>query len=177
MESYIVRIYRRAGNKPEDITGVVEKPDNGENITFNNVEALFNIFVPPRIVNRQNKQKQVFEQRGYRRFFIKEGTLLFDSTTDVGEISDISMGGLSFSSHNMPEDFAPSLEVGILCADKKYCTENIQCRNIICRSRTDSSASADQGRSRRFSVEFGVLTPYQRHQLENIIQDYTMGEV
>ena len=97
MENYVVRIYRRSSDNPENITGVVEKLDKGESKSFNSKEEFDNIFWPSSLSNNTSKLKRTLEFRKYRRFLIKKGTLVFESTTDVGKIIDISMGGLSFT--------------------------------------------------------------------------------
>lgn len=176
MESYIVRIYRRLNNDTDDLHGIVERPDNGENKTFKSVEELYAIFSPPEKITGENKLKQIIEQRKFRRFKIKEGTLTFNSTTDVGEITDISMGGLSFHSSNILEDYISSVDVGILCGEKKCCAHNIRCKNIISHDGQKSPAFSNQQKNRRFSVEFDELTAPQKSQLRHIIQNHTRDE-
>lgn len=176
MESYVVRIYRRVKNSSRNILGIVEKPDIGMNRTFRNFEELYGIFFPSETALKTKKQKQILEQRKFRRFAIKEGTLTFGSTTDVGEIEDLSMGGLSFNCSNVPEDSVMPLEVSILCGDRKIFVENIQCRKIISRNRSKSPALSEQQQKRTYSIEFADLTPSQNLQLKDIIQNHTLGE-
>ena len=176
MENYVVRIYRRSSDNPENITGVVEKPDKGENKAFNSKEEFDNIFWPSLLSNNPPKLKRTLEFRKYRRFLIKEGTLMFDSTTDVGKIIDISMGGLSFSCPDISIDPQEPLNIGILFGNKRYNTGKIKC---ILVKRYGSSSSVDPGRQdyiNRYSVTFDNLTPKQTWQVRYIIQDYTLGD-
>jgi hypothetical protein len=130
MENYVVRIYRRSSDNPENITGVVEEPDKGENKAFNSKQEFYNIFWPTQLNNISTKLKRTLEFRKYRRFQIKKGTLVFDSTTDVGKIIDISMGGLSFSFPDMSIESKVPFNVGILFGNNKYQTEKIKCRLV-----------------------------------------------
>lgn len=176
MENYIVRIYRREKNSPDHLLGIVEKTDSGDNQTFRSFEELYDIFFPEAMPAEPTGHKQIVEQRKYRRFYIKEGTLTFNATTDVGEITDISMGGLAFSSTNAPTDSAGPLEVCILCGDKELFVENIQCKRIIARHQSDNPALIEQSQKRNYSIEFADLTPAQHYRLKHIIQHHTLGE-
>ena len=173
MENYIVRIYRRTNSNPESVTGIVENPDSGENIPFHSNEEFVNIFFNSKpVITRDNKQ-QIIEQRKYRRFKVKNSTLIFDETTDVGEIVDISLGGLSFFCPNMPDELKGSFKVGILCEGvEDFCTGRINCKKLM----LGYSGINSHKLKKRFSVEFDILKPTQRMQLEHIIKKYTVGE-
>lgn len=176
MENYVVRIYRRSSDNPESITGVVENPDKGENITFNSKEDFHNIFWPSLMNASATKLKKTLEFRKYRRFLIKEGTLVFDSTTDVGEIIDISMAGLAFNCPNIPIDSKKPLNIGILFNSKQLCTKKIKCRLIGNDYKLNNQDTTSQFHKRRMSVEFMDLTHRQTAQLRYIIQNHTLGE-
>ena len=166
MENYIVRIYRRENTTPDSITGIVEKPDSGENIPFRSSEEFFNIFIPPES-NTEENNNQILEQRKYRRFNVKDSTLIFDATTDVGEIVDISLGGLSFHCPNMPDESKGSFKIGILCEGaENFCTGRINCKKLMVRrSGTDNHVP-----DRKFGIEFDGLNASQKSQLEHIIR-------
>ena len=178
MENFIVRIYRRQTDDPDCITGVVEKPGLSENKRFSSIEELIEIIAPHNSSASGNMRKQVIEHRKYRRFGLKDGTIIFNSSTDVGEIVDISMGGLSFICPDMSEESSASFEIGILCGEDEYCTDKIICRKLMCHGTAgDYPFSSSQEKRKRYSVEFGDLTPKQRLQLEHIIQSYAYSEV
>jgi hypothetical protein len=177
MENYVVRIYRRSAANPENITGMVERPDIGENKSFNNKEEFNNIFWPSSLGNASStKLKKTLEFRRYRRFLIKEATVIFESNTDIGEIIDISMGGMSFNCPNIPLDSKKQLNIGILLGNKDFQTDKIKCRPIINGNRLNSLDMTSQLNKSRMSVEFEDLTHKQTAQLRNIIQNYTLGE-
>lgn len=173
MENYIVRIYRRTNSSPDCITGIVEKTDSSEKISFHSNEEFINIFLPPESAISPNNKQQIIEQRKYRRFNVKDTTLLFDATTDVGEIIDISMGGLSFFSPNTLEDSKGPFKVGILCEGAEdFCTAKIKCNKLMSRQKGMQS----QEPRKRFSIEFDALNKKQEIQVAHIIQNYSQSE-
>jgi hypothetical protein len=177
MENYVVRIYRRSNDNPENITGVVEKPDKGENKAFNSKEEFNNIFWPTLHSNNSTKLKRTLEFRKYRRFIINKGTLIFDSTTDIGRIIDISMGGLAFTCPNIPVDPKELFRVGIIFGNNQYNTEKIQCRLIRRDTRSTIIDAAGKDSINSYSLKFENLTPYQTSQIRYIIQNFTLGNV
>jgi len=65
MDSYIVRIYRRAGRNPRILVGTVETAGTRRKIAFSNIEELWEILrrrmgrdpgVPPLLQRRQRKE-------------------------------------------------------------------------------------------------------------------------
>ena len=177
MENFIVRIYRRQTDDPDCITGVVEKPGLSENKRFSSIEELIEIIAPHNSSASGNMRKQVIEHRKYRRFGLKDGTIIFNSSTDVGEIVDISMGGLSFICPDMSEESSDSFEIGILCGEDEYFTDRIECRKIVCYGPTQDSVFSRQAKGKKYGVEFSDLSPKQRLQLEHIIQSYAYSEM
>jgi hypothetical protein len=176
MENYVVRIYRRSNDNPENITGVVENPDKGENKTFNNREEFYKIFRLSARHKAKPKLKKTLEFRKYRRFLIKEGTVVFDNNTDVGEIIDISMGGLAFSCPNISIDHKKTYNIGILFGNRKFYTNKIKCRVVKNGNGLINLSTNNPYDNTRISVEFIDLTNKQTSQLRNIIQNHTLGE-
>jgi hypothetical protein len=177
MENFIVRIYRRESDDPNHITGVIEKPDSSESKRFSSVEDLIAILVPHAGKAKTRQRKQMVEQRKHRRFSVREGTLIFNNSTDVGEIIDISMGGLSFKAPEMTEETTSPFDVGILFGEDEYFTGKVQCKKLMCHGASEDSLFSSTEKGERYSVEFGELTPQQRLYLEHIIQSYTQYEI
>jgi hypothetical protein len=177
MENYVVRIYRRSSDNPENITGVVEKLDKSENKAFNSKEEFDNIFWPPSLINNTSKLKRTLEFRKYRRFLLKKGTLVFDSTTDVGKIIDISMGGLSFTGPDISINPKEPLDVGIIFDYNQYNTHKIKCRLVKKNGHSSGLGLGGQDSINRYSVKFEDLTPYQTSRVRHIVQNCTLGEV
>ena len=63
MENYLVRIYRRSNKDTDDLLGMVERPDSGENKTFKSFEELYTIFSSPKRSAGQSKLKQIVEKK------------------------------------------------------------------------------------------------------------------
>lgn len=176
MENYIVRIYRRSPNKRENLVGVIQKPDSGENNEFRNTEELLSILVCRATTARPDDREQTVERRKFRRFLLKESSLLFDSTAGIGEVIDLSMRGLSFSCLEMQENSGNSFAAGTLFGEGGYQTDTIRCKNIFFDHHLNSSALVQTER-KRCRVEFDKLHPNQTMQLKHIIQNYTVRGV
>jgi hypothetical protein len=56
MESYLVRIYRKADNNPRMLVGVVEEPGVKEKKAFHNLYELWDILNPVRKDRLQSKR-------------------------------------------------------------------------------------------------------------------------
>lgn len=172
MENYIVRIYQRENSSPDCITGIVEKPESGKNISFHGKEEFIKIFIGQEVTTKPTDRQQVIEKRKYRRFSVKDSILIFDATTDIGEIIEISLGGLSFFCPDMPEESKKSFKVGILYEGaENFSTGKINCKKLILRH---SDLNNDEPK-KKFSVEFDDLNAMQESQLEHIIQNCAIG--
>jgi hypothetical protein len=177
MENYVVRIYRRSSDNPEHITGVVEKPEKGENKPFKTKEEFYNIFWPSLMQTKSTKLKNTLEFRKYRRFLIKKGTLLFDSTTDVGKVIDLSIAGLSFICPNMSIVSEAPFEIGIFVGDNNFYTNKITCKLVKNNNKPNKlHIKKGQDHTNRHSVKFKNLSPKQTAQLRYIIQNFSIGD-
>lgn len=173
MENYIVRIYRRTSGNPDKITGVVEKPDSGNKISFHSNDEFIGIFIKPETETRPNSSQQVLEQRKYRRFNVKDSILIFDERTDIGEIIDISLGGLSFFCPNVSEELKGVFKVDILCeGSENFCAGKINCRKLMLRH----PGQYHNDSRKRFSIVFDALSDQQKSQVEQIIRNYAVSE-
>ena len=101
---------------------------------------------------------------------------MFNDSTDVGEIVDISMGGLSFTCPDDPQESSGFFDISILFGEDEFSTDKIQCKKIMCHGTSGDSVFTGRGNTKRYSVEFGDLNPEQRLQLEHIIQSYSLSE-
>lgn len=177
MENYIVRIYRRSSEEPYSITGVVESFDHSVEKKFNTFEELAAILVQPKDSARSHDRKKILESRKYRRFATKDCTLVFESSTDVGKLVDISMAGLSFTCPDRQEESVSPFAISIICGENKYSTGDIQCRKLMCYEGPGEAEKGTGNTSERYGIEFDDLTPKQRLSLEQIIQEYTLDNV
>jgi hypothetical protein len=74
MDSYIVRIYRRAGRKSRILIGTVEEAGTRRKMAFSNIEELWEIF-------RRRKGRDLFAPPSLRRRLRKE---VMSGTADTG---------------------------------------------------------------------------------------------
>ena len=66
METYIIRIYRRLVNQPEQITGVSEYVETGEKNRFENFQQLSGIILDSKSSIRQHKKDRAKKENGER---------------------------------------------------------------------------------------------------------------
>jgi hypothetical protein len=64
METYIIRIYRRLVNRPEQIIGVSEHVETGEKNQFKNFQQLSSIILASKSSNRQPKRDRAKKKDG-----------------------------------------------------------------------------------------------------------------
>ena len=64
MDTYLIRIYRRLANRPEQIIGVSEHVETGEKNKFENFQQLSGILLDSESSIRQHKRDRVKKQKG-----------------------------------------------------------------------------------------------------------------
>ena len=118
------------------------------------------------------------EQRQYRRFQAKNGAFAMSkaSVNKLGQIADISQGGLAFKYIAWGETTNGALEIDILFAERFFYLQNLPCRAISDSEITIRNPFSSIG-MRRLSVEFDKLTPKQRSELKYFINNHTSSEV
>jgi len=122
-------------------------------------------------------QKELVDQRKHMRFRVREGAfaVLKPHFTIVGEIIDVSKGGLGFRYITGDEHSSESSELNILFADGNFCLRHVLFKTIsdFVMSNEFSSGSIT---TKRRGIQFGELTLGQTSALEYFIQNYTTGE-
>ncbi len=117
-------------------------------------------------------------QRKHKRFGAPIGTYvaLRPDFVKVGQITDISVGGLAFDYVGDDEgSSAESRELDILMLDAAFHLYNIPCR-VIADLVTDQSPPGFTTNMRRCCVQFEELTAYQSGRLKYFIEKHTTGE-
>jgi hypothetical protein len=134
---------------------------------------------PPGILGMKQSKNPV-ERREHRRLRAKEGTLAVFGRprVTVGEIMDMSMGGLAFRYAAEDELSKEPCQLDILLADGLSHLYGLPCETVYDIETDDSTpVPVSSMVKRRRGVKFGRLTPSQKLHLENFIENHTEGEV
>ncbi len=116
------------------------------------------------------------ERRKHRRFQVYHGTYVAIGPPygKVGQLIDISMGGLSFRYVHEKEQTNGSY-VNIFLTEANFHLEKVPIKTILDFELTDESPSSST-KTRRCGLQFHDLTHDQASQLEFFIQNYHTGE-
>ena len=122
----------------------------------------------------------MLERRKHKRFQLQNGAFAVlrafswpHSTQKLGQIIDMSMGGLAFSYIAEQEPSNGSFELGIFLADHSF-----HLRTIAFETISDLETNGVPFSSitmRRSGVQFRELTPKQISQLKYFIRNHTIG--
>ena len=114
------------------------------------------------------------EQRKYRRFQVTKSVFagLGPYFEKVGQIIDISMGGLAFRYVGSEEPVSAS-HLNIIMIEPDFYLGNVRCKSVSDLAIADRVPSSSM---RRTGVKFGKLTHYQKVLLGHFIQSYTTEE-
>ena len=116
----------------------------------------------------QTKKEFFVERRKHKRFPIMDNAfavLRFSpSSTKIGRIIDISMGGMGIEYENSEEWADTPKELSILFGDDDFYLEKIEFETV-----SDKSISFSFTETRRRGIKFGTLSDSQSSQLKNFI--------
>lgn len=123
------------------------------------------------------KTKKYVQRRQHVRFRVDGATIGVsrDQYTKMGQVVDISMGGLSFRYFDggmESAEFPESAKMAILLAPKDFHLENIPFRTIL-----DFPVQPTFLEMRQRCVQFGNLTPAQLLHLEYFISNLSGGPI
>jgi CRISPR/Cas system-associated protein Cas10 (large subunit of type III CRISPR-Cas system) len=118
------------------------------------------------------------ERRKYQRFRAKDGALieLRSHRGKLGEIIDISKGGLSFRYIDIGDRPKGSFEVDIFLKETSFRLEKVPAKTVS-DLKTTQYFPYSSTKTRRQGVQFGELTRDQISKLEHFIKNCTTGEV
>jgi hypothetical protein len=124
------------------------------------------------------EKKNVAEQRKHKRYKAREDAfaVLNANESKIGQIKDISMGGLSIHYiANGTKSFGSSF-LDILLADNGFYMEKVPFESISDFEIPNEFAFSSL-KMNRHGVKFGQLTQHQLSQLEDFLRNYTTGNV
>lgn len=121
--------------------------------------------------------EKTVERRKHKRFRVQEGVyaLLKNNSSKLGQIKNISRGGLAFSYIFDGEQMHEPFKVDIFISKIGYCLKDVPSKKIsdlhIENKLPFSTFSIRQAR-----IQFNELNHSQLSQLDNLMQNYTTGE-
>lgn len=120
--------------------------------------------------------KMIFERRLYKRFQVKEGVyaLLKNDTSKLGQIKNISKGGLAFLYINNEAELHGSLEVNIFLSGHGFYFKNIPCK-AISDLYIENKVPFSTFKLRQLGIQFKEISSNLSTQLDIFIQNYTLS--
>jgi len=117
------------------------------------------------------------ERREHKRFLVQEGAyaLLKNNSSKLGQIKNISRGGLAFSYIVDEEQMHDSFKVDIFISNLGYCLKDIPSKKIS-DFHVDNKLPFSTFSIRQVGIQFNELNHSQLSQLDNLMRDHTTGE-
>ena len=117
---------------------------------------------------------ELVERRKHRRFQVQDiaFAVLKNKSRQIGQITDISMGGLAFNYIASQENNNGSSELDILLAFKGLYVEKIHFKTVSDFQIANKSPFSPITMRRR-GIKFGKITGNQTSMLEDFIRDHT----
>ncbi len=121
-------------------------------------------------------KKEFDEHRRHKRFQVPQGVFVGfgQHANKVGQIVDVSMGGLAYR-YVGSEESSDGSHLDIFVTDNDFYLGAVPFKTV-CDLQVVDRAPASPMTMRRCGVQFGKLTRKQSVQLEYFIQQHTLGE-
>jgi len=122
-------------------------------------------------------QEKIVERRKHKRFQVQEGVyaLLKNNPSKLGQIKNISRGGLAFSYIVDGEQMHEAFKVDIFISNIGYCLKDVPSKKIS-DLHLDNRLPFSTFSIRQARIQFNELNHSQLSQLDNLMRDYTTGE-
>ena len=120
--------------------------------------------------------EMIFERRSHERFPVKQGVyaLLKNSASKLGQIENISKGGLAFMYINGGEKIHGSLLLDIFLSGHGFYLKDIPC-NKISDVQVESKSPFSDFKMRHLGVQFSQLNPDQSNRLDMLILNHAVS--
>lgn len=121
--------------------------------------------------------EKIVERRKHKRFLVQEGVyvLLKNNSSTLGQIKNISRGGLVFSYIVDGEQMHEAFKVDIFISKIGYCLKDVPSKKIS-DLHIDNSLPFSTFSIRQARIQFNELNHSQLSQLDNLMRDYSTGE-
>jgi hypothetical protein len=121
---------------------------------------------------------KIVERRQHKRFPVQEGAyalLKKNSSSKLGQIKNISKGGLSLTYIADGEQMPPSFQVDIFVRDMGYCLKEVPSKKIL-DFHIENRLPFCTFEIRQVGIQFNELNHSQLSQLDNFIRDCTTDD-
>ena len=117
------------------------------------------------------------ERREHKRFVVQEGVyaLLKNDSSKLGQIKNISRGGLAFSYIVNGKEMDESFKVDIFISGRGFCLKDIPSKKIS-DLHINNKLPFSTFAIRKVGIQFNDLDPSQISQLDNFLREHTAGE-
>ena len=124
------------------------------------------------------EKKTTVERRKHKRFKAQKDSYvaLMNDSIKVGEILNISKGGIAFNYMSKGEELTGWHKMKIFLSSKRFYLKEVQFK-AVSDFYVDSKTPYSKVLMKRCSGQFGELTTYQRSQLDYFIANHTNGLV
>ena len=121
--------------------------------------------------------EKVIERREHKRFRVKEGAyaLIGNKPSRLGQIKNISRGGLAFSYIVNGEEINGSFKVDIFISGQGFSLKDVPSKKIS-DFHIDNKLPFSTFAIRQSGIQFDEMNHSQLSQLDHFIQNHTMGE-
>ena len=118
--------------------------------------------------------KEIIERRSHERYKVQQGVyaLLKNGASKLGQIINISAGGLAFMYINHEEQIGEPIEVDIFISGNGYFLKGIPCRKVS-DIHIDNYVPFSTFEMRQLGVQFGAMNQGQATQLDAFIEKFT----
>ena len=119
-------------------------------------------------------KKGFIERRKHKRFKAKTGAfaVLRPDYNVLGQIKDISKGGLAFCYNACGGNTTGSFEVDIFFIEKDFYLKKLPAKTVLdCKAEDKVSSSSLP--MKQLSMQFGKISPHQKLLLDFFIEKYT----
>ncbi len=121
--------------------------------------------------------EKLIERRIHNRFQVQQGVyaLLKNGSSKLGQIKNVSKGGLAFMYINHGEQLHEPVEVDIFLSGYGFFLKGIPCKKIS-DIHVENYVPFSTFEMRQLGVQFGVMSGNQMDHLDTFIEEYATGQ-
>jgi PilZ domain len=122
--------------------------------------------------------KKIIERRSHERYPVQQGiyALLKNGSSKLGQIMNISAGGLAFMYINHEKQIGEPVEIDIFISGNGYFLKGIPCKKIS-DIHVDNFVPFSTFEMRQLGVQFGAMSHGQADRLDAFIKEYALAQM